>query len=111
MEVWSEVQKAAEEAYDRSENCTFTSFIAYENTSTPLLNNWHRNVIFRNDRVVKKPVNAIDMAAMVVGGVGYVFKWGDVVLDYRALHYNVGGQKLIDEMTASGLSMGAHFHF
>ena len=65
MEVWSEVQKAAEEAYDRSENCTFTSFIAYENTSTPLLNNWHRNVIFRNDRVVKKPVNAIDMAVRV----------------------------------------------
>ncbi len=65
MEVWSEIQKAAEEAYDRSDECTFTSFIAYENTSTPLLNNWHRNVIFRNDRVVKKPVNAIDMAVVV----------------------------------------------
>lgn len=65
MEVWSEIQKAAEEAYDRSSACTFTSFIAYENASTPLLNNWHRNVIFRNDRVVKKPVNAIDMAVVV----------------------------------------------
>ena len=65
MEVWGEIQKAAEEAYDRSSECTFTSFIAYENTSTPLLNNWHRNVIFRNDRVVKKPVNAIDMAVVL----------------------------------------------
>ncbi len=65
LEVWGEVQKAAEEAYDRSSACTFTSFIAYENTSTPLLNNWHRNVIFRNDRVVKKPVNAIDMAVVL----------------------------------------------
>ncbi len=65
MEVWSEIQKAAEEAYDRSSECGFTSFVAYENTSTPLLNNWHRNVIFRNDRVVKKPVNAIDMAVVV----------------------------------------------
>ena len=65
MEVWSEIQKAAEEAYDRSSECSFTSFVAYENTSTPLLNNWHRNVIFRNDRVVKKPVNAIDMAVVV----------------------------------------------
>lgn len=65
MEVWTEVQNAAEEAYDRSEDCSFTSFVAYENTSTPLLNNWHRNVIFRNDRVVKKPVNAIDMAVRV----------------------------------------------
>ncbi|MEM7587289.1 MAG: DUF3604 domain-containing protein [Acidobacteriota bacterium] len=62
MKVWEEVRLAAEEAYDRSSKCEFTSFIAYENTSTPLLNNWHRNVIFRNDRVVKQPVTAIDMA-------------------------------------------------
>ena len=65
MEVWNEVQNAAEEAYDRSDECKFTSFVAYENASTPLLNNWHRNVIFRNDRVVKKPVNALDMAVVV----------------------------------------------
>ncbi|HEX5760503.1 MAG TPA: DUF3604 domain-containing protein, partial [Thermoanaerobaculia bacterium] len=65
LEVWSEIQKAAEEAYDRTSACGFTSFVAYENTSTPLLNNWHRNVIFRNDRVVRKPVNAIDMAVVV----------------------------------------------
>jgi hypothetical protein len=65
MEVWNEIQKAAEEAYDRSSECSFTSFVAYENASTPLLNNWHRNVIFRNDRVVRKPVNALDMAVVV----------------------------------------------
>lgn len=65
LEVWTEIQQAAEEAYDRSSDCTFTSFVAYENTSTPLLNNWHRNVIFRNDKVVKRPVNAIDMAVRV----------------------------------------------
>jgi len=65
MAVWDEIRHAAEQAYDRSEDCKFTSFVAYENTSTPLLNNWHRNVIFRNDRVVKKPVNALDMAVRV----------------------------------------------
>ncbi|HEX3474104.1 MAG TPA: DUF3604 domain-containing protein [Kofleriaceae bacterium] len=65
LEVWTEMQRAAEEAYDRTPDCKFTSFIAYENTSTPLLNNWHRNVIFRNDRVVKRPVTAIDMALHV----------------------------------------------
>lgn len=64
LEVWGEIQKAAEEAYDRSSECRFTSFVGYENTSTPLLNNWHRNVIFRNDRVVMRPVNAIDMAVV-----------------------------------------------
>ena len=65
MRVWEEVRHAAEEEYDRSSDCKFTTFVAYENTSTPLLNNWHRNVIFRNDRVVKQPVNAIDMAVRV----------------------------------------------
>jgi hypothetical protein len=65
LKVWEEVQRAAEDEYDRSSDCRFTTFIAYENTSTPLLNNWHRNVIFRNDRVVKRPVNAIDMAVQV----------------------------------------------
>jgi hypothetical protein len=65
LEVWNEIQQAAEEAYDRSEDCRFTSFVAYENASTPLLNNWHRNVIFRNDRVVRTPVNALDMAVVV----------------------------------------------
>lgn len=65
MEVWTEMQRAAEEAYDRTSDCKFTSFIAYEDTSTPLLNNWHRNVIFRNDRVVKRPVTALDMAVHV----------------------------------------------
>jgi hypothetical protein len=33
--VWEEHQRAAEEAYDRSSECRFTSFVAYENTSTP----------------------------------------------------------------------------
>jgi Protein of unknown function (DUF3604) len=62
MAVWQEEQNAAEEEYDRSADCTFTTFVGYENTSTPLGTNWHRNVIFRNDRVVKAPINALDMA-------------------------------------------------
>jgi hypothetical protein len=60
--TWAEVRNAAEQAYDRSSECTFTSFVAYENSSSPLGNTWHRNVIFRNDRVVERPVTAIDMA-------------------------------------------------
>ncbi|MGH8550731.1 MAG: DUF3604 domain-containing protein, partial [Methylococcales bacterium] len=60
--VWDEMQQAAEDAYDRSAECSFTSFIAYEMTSTPLGENWHRNVIFRNDRVVLRPITAIDLA-------------------------------------------------
>ncbi|SMF94835.1 Protein of unknown function [Methylomagnum ishizawai] len=60
--VWDEIQAAAEAYYDRSSECSFTTFIAYEMTSTPLGENWHRNVIFRNDKVVSRPITAIDLA-------------------------------------------------
>jgi hypothetical protein len=61
LSVWEEMQAAAEEAYDRSSECTFTSFVAYENTSTPGGTNWHRNVIFRNENVIKSPIDARHM--------------------------------------------------
>lgn len=60
--VWDQIQAAAEAYYDRSSECSFTTFIAYEMTSTPLGENWHRNVIFRNDKVVSRPITAIDLA-------------------------------------------------
>jgi len=62
LAVWQEHQSAAEEYYDRSSNCSFTTFVAYEMTSTPSGTNWHRNVIFRNDRVLRTPITAIDLA-------------------------------------------------
>lgn len=57
---WQETQRAAEDAYDRSERCTFTSFIAFEWTATPLGNNLHRNVIFRNEEVIPLPISNQD---------------------------------------------------
>jgi hypothetical protein len=64
LAVWAEMQAAAEEAYDRTSDCAFTSFVAYENASTPSGSNWHRNVIFRNDKVIERPITAIDLAAV-----------------------------------------------
>lgn len=74
LAVWDEIRSAAKDENDTSSDCTFTTFVAYENTSTPASTNWHRNVIFRNDRVVKRPITAIDMAVIInpsplVGGV------------------------------------------
>jgi Protein of unknown function (DUF3604) len=54
---WQEIIAAAEAAYDRSENCEFTSFIGYEYTGTPRDSNYHRNVIFRNDKAPQLPVS------------------------------------------------------
>ena len=55
--VWAEIRRDAEEAYDRTSACTFTSFVAYEYTGLPGATNLHRNVIFRNGRLPDLPVS------------------------------------------------------
>ena len=57
---WQQAIDAAENAYDRSSECGFTSFIAYEYTGTPGTSNYHRNVIFRNSDVPERPVSYIE---------------------------------------------------
>ncbi len=59
-EFWNNIQRAAEEHYDRSTRCSFTTFVAYEYTDAPNYNNLHRNVIFRNERVTQFPVSTYD---------------------------------------------------
>ena len=50
--VWGDIQTAAEESYDRTSACAFTSFVGYEYTaSAGSGTNLHRNVVFRNDKV------------------------------------------------------------
>ncbi len=59
--VWEEQQAAAERHYDRSAQCRFTTFHAYEYTATPGLAKVHHNVIFRNANVPKAPIPWIDV--------------------------------------------------
>jgi hypothetical protein len=54
---WTEIQLAAEAAYDHTAACRFTSFVGYEWTGSRRSNNLHRNVIFRNDRTVRLPIS------------------------------------------------------
>ena len=60
LNMWNKIQNAAELAYDRSTDCSFSTFIGYEYTGVPLLNNQHRNVIFKNDVVVSRPIDYMD---------------------------------------------------
>jgi hypothetical protein len=46
-----------------------------------------------------------------VAGIGYAFKWGEVLLDYRYLYYSQGGDKLIDDMNFGGFALGVNFRF
>jgi hypothetical protein len=66
VSVWQEIQAAAEEAYDRSSTCRFTSFIGYEHTPSRGGRHLHRNVIFRNDHVTPFAYSQLETAA---GGV------------------------------------------
>ena len=44
-------------------------------------------------------------------GVGYGFKWGDVLLAYRTLFYDQGDDKLLQNFRFSGPTLGATFRF
>lgn len=66
VSVWSEMQAAAEEAYDRTAACTFTSFVGYEHTPSRGGRHQHRNVIFRNHHVPPFAYSQLETAA---GGV------------------------------------------
>lgn len=46
--VWQQMIDWAEEAYDRSSNCQFTSFVGYEYTRSINGQHMHRNTIFKN---------------------------------------------------------------
>jgi len=59
-QVWREQQAAASRHYDRSAECSFTTFNAYEYTATPGLAKVHHNVIFRNEAVPASPTAWVD---------------------------------------------------
>lgn len=60
ISLWEATQQMAEAAYDRSSDCKFTAFIGYEHTGTPNANNYHRNVIFRNDKVPERAISYVE---------------------------------------------------
>ncbi len=55
---WRETQVAAESHYDRSAACSFTTFVAYEHSLSPELSKVHRNVVFRNEITLDRPIHA-----------------------------------------------------
>lgn len=59
-DAWQHIQAAAEEHYDRSADCSFTTFVGYEYTDAPDYANLHRNVIFRNDKVTDTAISTYD---------------------------------------------------
>jgi len=56
---WIAIQDAAEEFYDRTAKCRFTTFVGFEWSGTRV-GMIHRNVVFRNANVLRTPPNAAD---------------------------------------------------
>lgn len=65
-EAWQGIQAAAEEHYDRSAECSFTTFVGYEYTDAPNYSNLHRNVIFRNSNVTGTAISTYDTGSQNV---------------------------------------------
>ncbi|MBP6724762.1 MAG: DUF3604 domain-containing protein [Halioglobus sp.] len=64
--TWQDVQQDAEAAYDRSGDCSFTSFVGYEWTANVGAGqNLHHNVIFRNEQVPDHALSWIETPSQV----------------------------------------------
>jgi len=59
-DFWKNIQDAAEDHYDRSSECSFTTFAGYEYSDAPEHKNMHRNVIFRNENVTNTAISTYD---------------------------------------------------
>lgn len=65
-DTWQDIQDATERAYDRSSDCTFTSFVAYEWTaSVGSGQNLHHNVVFKNAQVPDRALSWIESPSQV----------------------------------------------
>ncbi len=58
--VWRANQASAERWYDRSTQCAFTTFHAWEYSHSPSFTKVHRNVILRNEIVPELPISSLE---------------------------------------------------
>ncbi|GAB5453599.1 MAG: DUF3604 domain-containing protein [Halioglobus sp.] len=58
--VWQGIQAATERWYDRSANCSFSTFHGWEYSHSPKSTKIHRNIILRNDIVPELPISALE---------------------------------------------------
>ncbi len=88
---WKENQEATESAYDRSADCRFTTFHAYEWTGgAGSGNNFHRNVVFANDVVPDLPLSFIEAPNLMDfwAGLGKTCRDADNDCDVLVIPHN-----------------------
>jgi hypothetical protein len=51
------------------------------------------------------------LTAQALAGVGYAFKWGEVIAAYRYIYYDLKGDGLLQDVRFAGPAIGATFSF
>ena len=52
-----------------------------------------------------------DLTWQLIGGVGYAFKWGEVIAVWRYMDYNFKSGSPIEKLTLNGPAIGVAFHW
>jgi len=52
-----------------------------------------------------------DLTWQAIGGIGYAFKWGDIIAAWRYLDYNMKSGKDIQSVNFNGPAIGVAFHW
>jgi len=52
-----------------------------------------------------------ELTAQALAGIGYAFKWGEIVATYRYVLYDMGDDKLLQDIRFAGPAIGATFRF
>lgn len=105
--VWAKIREAANDP-NANKPCEFTTFVAYEWTEQQFDAHLHRNVIFRNDKVLERPVSAIDTHGATTGIGGAQRLWA--LLRERCLeNEDVQGCDVLTIPHNSNISRGQTF--
>lgn len=51
------------------------------------------------------------LTAQALAGIGYAFKWGEMLATYRYVYYDLGGDGLLQDVRFGGPAFGATFRF
>ena len=112
---WTEMQQAAEQHYDRTADCAFTTFVGYEWTAMQPTSggNLHRNVVFRNAEVPPLPITFIDepAAEQLWRASGRAVQPGKGSCDSLAIPHNanISAGYMFDGLRDDGSAMTADY--
>jgi hypothetical protein len=106
-EVWWRIQEAAENYYDRTSACGFTTFVAWEwSATTGTTANIHRNVLLRNRTVPRVATSYIDAPTPELMWDALEATCNDTGTRCDAIaiphNSNVGGGLMFEPVTSSG---------